>query len=225
VCCDRHPGSNLDFHRFFKGRLLYQDPQTLDLYHGAIGEPDRIKILPPRKEKRKVQDKRRTPDERKSLISRLVAWRRAAHTNDPLAAVRPASFIIDDTGITGIAKLHSQSITDYQQITSLLGQTKEWEEEWSREIFVVIQKFDEDLTKLRHTTVTQKKAEQKRARVKLDYLSFQESSKEKEEQIRAQVLQCFAAQQQTSNSRIVLGGSNAINVLSTTVLSTTGVDK
>ncbi len=187
-----------------------------------MGEPDRIKILPPQKEKRKAQDKHRTPDERKSLISRLVAWRHAAHANDSLAAIRPASFIIDDTGITGLAKLHSQNITDYRQITVLLGQTTQWEEEWSREIFEVIRKFDEDLTILRHTTVTQKKTQQKRAKIALDIRSFEESTKENEERIRTQVLQRFAAAQQqgTSNSAKILRDSNAVNVLSSTKAGT-----
>jgi len=194
----------------------------MDLYYGAVDEHDRKKILPPQKEKRKAQEKPCTPDERKSLISQLVAWQHEAHVNDPLAAVRRASFIIDDTGITNLAKLDSEKITDYRQITSLLGQTEEWEGEWSGKIFNVIQKFNKDLATLRCTLVTQKKTQQKRAKVALDLLSFQESTKENEERIRAQVLRRFttAQQQHTSNSSNIMQCSNVINILSSTGTST-----
>jgi hypothetical protein len=123
--------------------------------------------------------------------------------------------IIDDADITTIAKLHSQVITDYRQITSLLEQTTEWEEEWSRKIFNVIQKFNEDLNMLRRTTVTKAKTQQKRARIELDTLSFQESTKENEERIRALVLQRFTASQQQNTS-----SSGAVTVLSSTRTST-----
>lgn len=118
---------------------------------------DRIKILPPQKDKRKAEDKRRTPDERISLMSRLVAWRHDVHATDTLAAVYPPSFIIDDTSIALLAKLCPQDITNYQQIRVILDHSIEWENEWSKKIFEIIQRFDQDLTALRQTTATQKK--------------------------------------------------------------------
>ena len=102
------------FDQFFKCQFLYQDEKTGDLYYSTPNDlSDRIMVVPPQKEKRKAQDKRRTSDERKSLISRLVAWRYDAHTMDPLSAVRPPSFIIDKAGITLLAKLHPQDISNY----------------------------------------------------------------------------------------------------------------
>ena len=178
---------------------------------------DRIFIVPPRKEKRKAQDKRRTPDERKSLVSRLVAWRYNAHTMDPLSAVRPPSFIIDKAGINLLAQLHPQDISDYQQIRVILDQTMEWEEEWSKKIFDIIQQFEEDLISLRRTTATQKKTQQKRVKIEQDVISFEQHSKENEERIRQQVLQRYGKQpsssSNTSTSSIpVLQGSTVNNL-------------
>ena len=86
-CCDRHAGSDFQLTQFFEGHFLYRDSQAGDLYYGAPNEQDRVKILPPPKEKRKAQDKPCPPDERKSLVSQLVAWRRDAHATDYLAGV------------------------------------------------------------------------------------------------------------------------------------------
>ena len=200
------------FSEFFKGRFLYQDAQTGDLYYSISENPsDRVKVLPPLKEKRKAQDRRRTTDERKSLASRLVGWRHNAHTNDPLAAVRLPSFIIDDASIVTLAKFHPLDIT-MSQIRVVLDKTAAWEEEWSLRIFDVIQQFDKDLTDLCKTTANQTKNQQKRMKHTQDLASFEEATKENEERIRLQVLQRFAAQQSANNVR-VLQQSTINNVL------------
>jgi hypothetical protein len=213
-CCtgSRHSES-VSFGQFFKGCFLYQDERTGDLYYGMPNDPsDRIMIVPPRKEKRKAQDKRRTSDERKSLVSRLVAWRYNAHAMDPLAAVRPLSFIIDNAGIALLAKLHSEDISNYRQIKVLLDQSMEWEEEWSKKIFDIIQQFEEDLVALRRTTATQKKNQQKRMKVVQNIISFEQDSKENEERIRQQVLQRYSKQQHSPNSVQILQTSTVDNV-------------
>ena len=144
-------------------------------------------------------------------MSRLVVWCHEEHANSPLAAVRPPSFIIDDGGITTISKLHPENITDYRQITDLLDQTVEWEEEWSKKVFEVILQFDRDLARLRQTAATQKKSQQKRTRVDKDRISFEEATKENEERIRLQVSQWFAAMQRPL-TRNVLQTSNIENM-------------
>jgi len=134
-CCSRH-SEPISFGQFFKGRFLYKDEKTGDLYYSTPNDPsDRIMVVPPQKEKRKAHDKRRTSDERKSLVSRLVAWRYNAHAMDPLAAVRPSSFIIDNASITLLAKLHPQDISNSRQIRAILDQSTEWEGEWSKKNF------------------------------------------------------------------------------------------
>ena len=210
-CCSRH-SEHISFGQFFKGRFLYQDEQTGELYYAMPNDPsDRIMVVPPQKKKCKAQDKQRTSDERKSLASRLVAWRYNAHAMDPLSAVRPPSFIIDKAGITLLAKLHPQDISNYRQIRIILDQTMEWEEEWSKKIFDIIQQFDEDLINLRRTTATQKKNQQKRMKVVQDVISFEQHSKENEERIRLQVLQRYG-KQTSSNSLHILEASTVNNL-------------
>lgn len=203
-CCSRHPGSAFHIRHYFKGRLLYQEAKTGDLFYGAADEPDRIQILPPQKEKRKAQDKRRPTDERKSLASRLVVWRSQERANSPMASVLSLSSILNDTSIDILAKTHPENITDFRQITVLLDQTKEWEVVWSQKILEVIQHFDQDMTTLRQTTATQKKGNQKRARLVQDRISFEEATKENEERIRQEVLQRFQVAQQLGTSRNTL---------------------
>src|SRR6266545_3597394 len=112
-CCSHHPESGFHINQLFKGRLLYRDDKTEDLYYGPLDDPDKIKILPPGREnlKRKAWDKYRTPDEHKSLISWLVTWRSREHAESPLAAVQPVTSIIDDASIVSLSKL--LFLTDY----------------------------------------------------------------------------------------------------------------
>jgi len=117
-----------------------------------------------------------------------------------LAAVTPPSFIIDDASIAILAKIHPQNLANYQQITFILDQTIEWEEEWSKRIFDVIQQFDQDLMALRQTTATQKKNQQKRMKVAQDAMSFDEATKENEERIQLQVIQQFNMRRSLSSN-------------------------
>jgi len=194
--------------------FFYQDADTGDFYYNT---PDnsldsRIKVVLPQKEKRKAQDKRRPPDERQSLVSRLLAWRHDAHIKDPLALVTPPSLIIDDDSIISLAKIHPQDLTGYQQITVLLDQTVEWEEEWSMEIFNVIQQFDEDVIALRKTTVAQKKNQQKRMKIAQNAMSFEESTKEIEEKARIKISRQLAEQRQSSSNVQILQTSTIVNL-------------
>ena len=86
-----------------------------------------------------------------------------------------------------------------------------WEQTWSRKIFTVIQQFNQDLTGLRQTEATQKKTQQKRAKVAQDGTSFDEATKENEGRIWQEALQRYA-QQINSMSRNTLGTSNVHNV-------------
>jgi len=208
-CCSRDSGPGFLRH-FFAGLFFYQDAKTRDLYYNTPDDsPDtRIKVLLPQKEKRKARDKHRTPDERRSLISRLVAWRHDAHTRDPLAAVTPPTFIIDDASTVALAK---KNITRSEQVTVILDQTLEWEGEWSKQIFGVIHQFDQDLLALRETSATQNKNQQKRMKFTQDALSFDEASKENEERARLKAVQQFALLQSSSTNVRVLQTSTINN--------------
>ena len=63
---------------------------------------------------------------------------------------------------------------------------------------------------LRQTTATQKKTQQKRMKVEKDVMSFEQHSKENEERICLQVLQCYG-KQSSSNSIQILQASTVDN--------------
>ncbi|KAH9011631.1 II DNA helicase [Lactarius pseudohatsudake] len=187
-CCNRHPGSNFQWQHFFKGRLLYQDPESSKLYYGDVGDPDREEILPPRRKKRKGSMKIRAANERKPLISRLLAWRAGAHSKDPLAPVRPPYFIIDDPEIKLLARLHSSNVARPEQVVAALNETQEWQDEWSHQVFEVIQSYDRELVDRRKDEAARHTARQKRVKYEQDQIKFAEASNETAERVRQEVL-------------------------------------
>jgi hypothetical protein len=161
-CCDRHPGSGFHIRRHFQGRFLYQDNTTLKLFYGDVDEPDREEILLPAKEKRRSKKKVRPGKEREILKLRLLSWRTETHKHDPLAAVRPPTFILDDKGIKILATIHPTDIRNTTQVVLALDETEEWDQEWSKEIITIIQAYDNELKDTRKTATAQQKARQKR---------------------------------------------------------------
>lgn len=191
-CCNRHPGTDFQWHHFFKGRLLYQDPESSALYYGDVDDLERLEILPPLRNKRKGGTKVRRAKERKELSARLRAWLSQAHSNDPLASIRPASYILDDRDIKTLSRLHSSNVTDPEQVVAALGETHEWEDEWSYQIFETIQLYDRELASRRKVEATRQKASQKRAKHEQDQAKFDEESNEVAERVRQNVLRRLA---------------------------------
>ena len=138
--------------------------------------------------KRKKGIKVRAVNERKVLASRLLAWRDEAHCADPLASVYPPSFIIDDRGIKLLASLHPSSITGPNQVVAALGETQEWNDEYSHQVFKIIQVYNCELTDHHKNKAAQHKAHQKRVKHGQDHAKFTEVSNEIEERIRQDVL-------------------------------------
>ncbi|KAH9036082.1 hypothetical protein EDB84DRAFT_1658887 [Lactarius hengduanensis] len=186
-CCNRHPGSGFQWRHFFKGQLLYQDPEG-SMYYGDVDDPERKEILRPSRKKRKGGTKSRATTERKPLITRLLAWRASVHSNDPLESAWPPSFIIDNRGIKLLAKLHPSNLTHSEQIVTALDETQEWQDQWSRQIFEVIQAYDRELAERRKDEAARFKARQKRVKREQDRVKFAEVSNEIEERIRQDVL-------------------------------------
>ena len=143
--------------------------------------------------KRKKGIKVRAVNERKVLASRLLAWRNEAHCADPLASVYPPSFIIDDRGIKLLASLHPSSITGPNQVVAALGETQEWNDEYSHQVFKTIQVYDRELADHHKNEAAQHKARQKRVKHRQDQAKFTEVSNEIEEHIRQDVLRRHAA--------------------------------
>ena len=192
-CCNRHPGSGFDWNHFFRGRLLYENPETSQLSYGAPDDPDREDIVLPIRRKRMAGTKTRAMAQRPPLISRLLAWRTTVHSNDSLASVRPAYFILDDRGIKTLARLHPLNVTHLGQITESLNETQEWQDLWGRSLFRVIQSYDRELAEQRNEEAAQQKARQKRTKQEQDLARFAEESAEREARIREDVLRRFAA--------------------------------
>ncbi len=144
-CCDRHPGSQFDWHHFFAGCLLYQDPKTSNLYYGSADDPNQEEILLPLRKKWKVGVKVRATNQHKPLISRLLTWHAGMHSKDPLASVRPPLFILNDKAIKVLTRLHPSSVTQSEQVVDVLGKTQEWQDQWSILVFEVIWVYDQEL--------------------------------------------------------------------------------
>ncbi len=203
-CCDRHPSTGFHIRQFFKGRFLYQDSSSLDIYYGDVDENDRTQVLAPPKAKRKFLKSRipgsRIPGDRKELVSRLFTWRLEASTNDLLAAVRPPSFIVDDKGILTLAKLHSTEVTHHKQVVSALKETQEWQDEWSTKIFNIIQNYDQELIQRHKVESVQVKERMKRAKMEQDLARFREESEKTAARIKQETLQRFAGKNLGTNN-------------------------
>ena len=121
-------------------------------------------------------------------MSRLMAWHACTHLSDPLGPVRPPSFIIDNQGIKTLARLHPSNVTHPEQIVTVLDQTPEWQDLWSRQIFEVIRAYDRELAEHRKDEAARNKACQKRAKHEQDQVKFAEVSNGIAERIRQEVL-------------------------------------
>ncbi|KAH9022119.1 hypothetical protein EDB85DRAFT_1895384 [Lactarius pseudohatsudake] len=187
-CCNQHPRSNFQWQHFFKGRLLYQDPESSKLYYGDVGDPDQEEILPPQRKKRKGSMKICAANEHKPLISRLLAWRAGAHSKDPLAPIRPPYFIIDDPEIQLLARLHLSNVVHPEQIVAVFCSTQEWQDEWSHQVFEVIQSYNRKLVDHCKDEVAHHTARQKRVKYEQDQIKFAEASNETAECVRQEVL-------------------------------------
>ncbi|KAI9442063.1 P-loop containing nucleoside triphosphate hydrolase protein [Lactarius psammicola] len=175
-CCNRHPGSSFNWQHFFKGRLLYQDPKSSRLYYGDTNDPEREEILPPQRKKWKGSANLKVcaANERGPLVARLLAWRASAHSNDPLASLWPPTFIIDNSDIKVLAKLHPSNVTHPEQIVTTLDETEEWGDQWSSQVLEVIQAYDRELADCHKEEVVRYKAHQKRVKHEQDQDKFTE---------------------------------------------------
>jgi hypothetical protein len=70
-------------------------------------------------------------------------------------------FILNDHGIKTLATLHPNNIRNTSQIVQALGETDEWDNEWSKRILTVIQTYDNNLKGAQKAAATMEKARQK----------------------------------------------------------------
>lgn len=72
--------------------------------------------------------------------------------------------------------MHLTEIRNTTQVVQALGESEEWDQEWSKKILTVIQTYDNELKGSRKVAAAQEKARQKRQRADLDQAKFQEES-------------------------------------------------
>jgi hypothetical protein len=159
------------------------------LYYGNVNESDREELLPPSRKKRKASVKVRATNKRGPLTARLVAWRIRVHDGDLLVSVQPPSFILNDTSIKTLSRLHPAEVTGPEKVVSVLDETEEWQAEWSGQVYETIWAYDQELEELRKKEAARHKARQRRAKQDQDTAKFAEVSNLTAERICQEVLQ------------------------------------
>jgi hypothetical protein len=113
-CCDKHD-NGFDLANFFPGR--FQMAETFVFVDQAVNAASsRAKYCPKK--------------EREPLKTTLYSWRAQAHQNDLLRGVRQVSWILSDTDIEAICKAPQKSLTNVDQLKTLLGASADWVDEW-----------------------------------------------------------------------------------------------
>jgi hypothetical protein len=123
-CCDRHD-DDFDLQSFFPGPVLTGQE--------SVAKP---------KKPKKPHVKRRQMQERPALETILAIWWSQSHKSDPLNAIMPASWIMDDTQITTLSAVHPSLLSSAADVTQVLGKSTDWLEKYSEQIHKIIDKYD-----------------------------------------------------------------------------------
>ena len=91
------------------------------------------------------------------LEFRLIEWLRREHLADPYRAVRPSYFILSEMQRATLVQADPKTIKTARDITTLLQESDDWDEEWSAKVFEVITKFEADYGRVMGQTGAQKK--------------------------------------------------------------------
>jgi|SRR6266446_2503749 len=125
-CCDRHPNAPpFNLHDFLPGPIYIQPP--LDL------------------KRKKKRTEYRAISERNDLDAKLLSWLEEAHATDHWRVVRPIYHILSHAQRKKVVWAPPKSIKSPGDITTLLGESPDWAEEWSFKIFEVIQTYNKDI--------------------------------------------------------------------------------
>jgi hypothetical protein len=114
-CCDKHD-NGFDLADFFPGR--FQTAETFEFVDQAVNAAS-------------SRPKYRPKKERKPLKTTFYSWRARAHQNDLLRGVQQVSWILSDTDIEAICKAPQKSLTNVDQLKTLLAN---WVDEWGHKI-------------------------------------------------------------------------------------------
>ncbi|KAH9174835.1 hypothetical protein EDB89DRAFT_1904387 [Lactarius sanguifluus] len=86
-------------------------------------------------------------------------------------------------------QLHPTEVTGPEKIVSVLKETPEWQANWSRQVYEIIQAYDQEFEDLRKKEAARHKAHQKHVKQDQDTAKFTEESNLTEERICQEVLQ------------------------------------
>ena len=136
VACD---GSQFTLQDLVPGKLAIVDPH------------------PPTVQKAKRNVYRPT-QERPFLEFRLIEWLQREHSADPWRTVRPPDLILSETQRMSLVRVDPKTLKTAKDITTLFGESDDWDTEWSAKLFEVIQKFEVDYAHVtRQSTAHQRK--------------------------------------------------------------------
>lgn len=99
----------------------------------------------------------RPTQERPYLEYRIIEWLRSEYLADPFRSTRPPDLILTDTQRATLVRADPRKIKTAQDITALLGESADWEAEWSAKIFKVITLFNDECASIFKQPTTQRK--------------------------------------------------------------------
>lgn len=118
-----------------------------------------------------VRNKYRPTMERPQFEFYLNEWLTDVTNNDPLSFCRPPHLILSNAQRTTLIKTKAADITSPESITSILQESKDWDDEWAGKIYDVFMKFQLEFTRYQGVT---KEIDEARKR--------EEASRKKEEE-------------------------------------------
>jgi hypothetical protein len=95
--------------------------------------------------------------ERPFLDYRLIEWLCRVHLADPCHAIRPPELILSETQRASLVQADPKTLKTAKDITVLLQESDDWDDEWSAKLFDVITKFEADYGLVKGQAVTQQK--------------------------------------------------------------------
>ena len=119
-CCDNH-NNGFDLTKYFPGR---------------IGPPPK----PPAEKKKRFRY--RPKDQCTELAAQLSAWRRIAHSDDPVFRSWPQDWIISDSAVVLLARAKAGDFTTPNDITKFLHENGDWHDSWADEIHTIISDYN-----------------------------------------------------------------------------------
>ena len=89
--------------------------------------------------------KYRPPKERPALDFQLIQWLKLEHETDPLRSVRPPHFILSQMQRFNLTRVNANQIKSPSDITALLNESSDWEDEWALKLFNLFLLYKADL--------------------------------------------------------------------------------